>query len=1077
MKKAAAILLILLLPTPMFSQFITTSTSQTVPLMVQNVLLSNNGIPSCGGTIFNVTWQAGPSASSTNGIGTFTNTNPNFPMTSGMILSTGNVSDAPGPNTTTQGFGSNAWAGDGQLLTYMQSLGFNVTTYRNAAILEFDFVPLTNIMNFDFVFASEEYGVFQCEYSDAFAFFLNNVTTGTPVENLALIPATTIPISVTSIRDAQFNLGTGTCLSANVDFFGAFYGNGNGANAPINFNGRTVKMQANKVVVAGQRYHIKFVIADRKDNDYDSAVFLGNFTTGEFISGTGQYAGLGDLSAAANLAICNAPITVQAGPTAVPNATYTWTLNSSPTPIVGANLHTYTATQAGTYSVLMTLPNGCQLTDSIVIDYLPPIQANPAGNLTACTGRTFDLNSKKPTILGTLPAWSHPIKFYTRLQDAEASLQALTNSQSSFFPGTEGQQIWARLVDESTGSNCFVIQSFFLNFTPRTTPAFDQAGPFCVGDNIVLPTISNNVPPISGTWALTTNNVTTRVYTFTPNTVLFPCATSVDMTVVINNTPIAPQFNNVGPYCAGTAIQALPTTSLNGISGTWTPALDNAQTTIYTFKPNVGSCALDARLEIIIKPLIITSFTQVAPICSGATLLPLPTTSDNGILGNWSPQINSSATTTYTFTPTPGQCASTKKMTIIVNTIPTVTVEIQNICAGLSAKVEARPVPAGNYTYEWTVPAGVTNPGNAQEFQTTTAGNNSVIITSVAGCRSASASGNLTITPIATFQVRSSPVCEGTPAKVEAVTLVGVPADYSYVWTVPTGVTNPGNIDIFNTNVVGNYRVIATSIATNCQSPPASVAVQINPKPVVSLPQNGYICVDSSGATIAGSGSSFALNTGLSAALYSFEWFTNSTSNGVTTPSFTAVTPGTYKVIVTNLTTLCSATASATIVPSLPPTSITLTASNYFENNQTISVAVLPAGVYEYQLDGGFYQDGNEFTNVDSGIHEVRVRDKKACGSVGDSILTVDYPHFFTPNGDGFNDKWNVNELKNPSVATIVYVYDRYGKLLKQLAVNGEGWDGTYNGSPMLSDDYWFKILYTEKGIAKEFKAHFSLKR
>ena len=246
---------------------------------------------------------------------------------------------------------------------------------------------------------------------------------------------------------------------------------------------------------------------------------------------------------------------------------------------------------------------------------------------------------------------------------------------------------------------------------------------------------------------------------------------------------------------------------------------------------------------------------------------------------------------------------------------------------------------------------------------------------------------------------------------------------------------------------------------------------------MVNLSQNGYICVNSSGATIPGSGASFILDTALSALNYGFEWFTNGVSNGVTTSSFTAVAPANYKVIVKNLITLCTATATATVVASLPPTSLKLTASNYFENNQTITVDVLPIGVYEYQIDNGAYQDSNVFTNLDSGLHAVRVRDKKACGSVGDSMMTIDYPHFFTPNGDGYNDKWNVTDLKNNSVSSTVLIFDRFGKLLKQISVNGEGWDGTYNGTDLISDDYWFAIKYTENGIEKEFKAHFSLKR
>ncbi|MFN4198131.1 MAG: T9SS type B sorting domain-containing protein, partial [Flavobacterium sp.] len=88
----------------------------------------------------------------------------------------------------------------------------------------------------------------------------------------------------------------------------------------------------------------------------------------------------------------------------------------------------------------------------------------------------------------------------------------------------------------------------------------------------------------------------------------------------------------------------------------------------------------------------------------------------------------------------------------------------------------------------------------------------------------------------------------------------------------------------------------------------------------------------------------------------------------------------------------------------------------------------------------------------------------------------INYPPFFTPNQDGYNDTWNIiggDQLVNAKI----YIFDRYGKLLKQISPNGEGWDGTYNGRPLPSTDYWFTINYEENGTPKEFKAHFSLKR
>ncbi|MBY0487257.1 MAG: choice-of-anchor L domain-containing protein, partial [Flavobacteriaceae bacterium] len=278
-----------------FSQVINVNTTTyTVPQLVQNVLFGSTASAACAGTLSNITWSTGTNFGSTNGIGYFTNTNPTFPLANGVILSSGNVAAAPGPNTTTQGNGT--WAGDLQLFNYITALGIDpgLIDYNNATILEFDFVPLSNTMSFDFLFASEEYGTFQCDYSDAFAFFLTNVTTGSAPINLALVPGTTDPISVTTIRDGLYN---GTCLpplDVNPTYFGSYtpssLTNPASLAAPTNFNGLTVKMTASSNVVPNNTYHIKLVIADRNDDSYDSAVFLGggSFNIGSAItSGSG----------------------------------------------------------------------------------------------------------------------------------------------------------------------------------------------------------------------------------------------------------------------------------------------------------------------------------------------------------------------------------------------------------------------------------------------------------------------------------------------------------------------------------------------------------------------------------------------------------------------------------------------------------------------------------------------------------------------------------------------------------------------------------------------------------------------
>ena len=256
-------------------------------------------------------------------------------------------------------------------------------------------------------------------------------------------------------------------------------------------------------------------------------------------------------------------------------------------------------------------------------------------------------------------------------------------------------------------------------------PTFNPAPPICAGGTSApLPTTSLN--GITGTWSPAINNTVTTIYTFTPNA--GQCATTTTMTIQVGT--VAPVFTQVAPICTGATLAALPTTSTNGVVGTWSPALNNTATTTYTFTPSSGTCSSNATMTITVNPLSITPiFLDVTPICNGGTLLPLPTTSQNGVTGTWSPALNNLATTTYTFTPTSGQCALTATKSIIVNPVLGVTVNSPTVCSGTSAIVTATPTLPGNYSYAWTVPTGATNPGNVPTFTATVSGAYSVVIT------------------------------------------------------------------------------------------------------------------------------------------------------------------------------------------------------------------------------------------------------------------------------------------------------------------------------------------------------------
>ncbi len=202
-----------------------------------------------------------------------------------------------------------------------------------------------------------------------------------------------------------------------------------------------------------------------------------------------------------------------------------------------------------------------------------------------------------------------------------------------------------------------------ITVTSSITPTFNPVAAICSGATLAaLPTTSTN--GITGVWAPALNNTATTTYTFTPG--IGQCATTTTLTITVNPN-LTPTFVAVAAICSGDPLAPLPTTSTNGINGTWAPALDNTATTTYTFTPNAGQCATTTTLTITVNPLITPTFAAVAAICSGDPLAPLPTTSTNGINGTWAPALDNTATTTYTFTPNAGQCATTTTLTITVN--------------------------------------------------------------------------------------------------------------------------------------------------------------------------------------------------------------------------------------------------------------------------------------------------------------------------------------------------------------------------------------------------------------------------
>ncbi|WP_443632543.1 T9SS type B sorting domain-containing protein [Candidatus Marifrigoribacter sp. Uisw_064] len=277
------------------------------------------------------------------------------------------------------------------------------------------------------------------------------------------------------------------------------------------------------------------------------------------------------------------------------------------------------------------------------------------------------------------------------------------------------------------------------------------------------------------------------------------------------------------------------------------------------------------------------------------------------------------------------------------------------------------------------------------------------------------------------------------------------------------------------------------------------VILKVEELPTIVIDGSYRLCVDVLGNPIQqedGADSPPVIDTGLDANLYTFVWYYDSVEMfGEIGASLVALAGGEYSVTVTERATGCSNSADTLVTLSSPPLVYSAeVVSGAFAINEVIHtdssgvtdtytgthvihVTVEGLGDYVFQLDDGVFQEGDVFIDVLPGLHVVTIQDVNGCGSVEIEVSVIDYPRFVTPNQDGYHDTWNIIGIATGDPTAKIYIFDRFGKLLKQISPLGEGWDGTYNGNPLPSSDYWFRVEYTEDDIQKEFKGHFTLKR
>jgi gliding motility-associated-like protein len=672
----------------------------------------------------------------------------------------------------------------------------------------------------------------------------------------------------------------------------------------------------------------------------------------------------------------------------------------------------------------------------------------------------------------------------------------------------------------------------------NVTPTFNTISPVCVGTTISLPLVSTN--GVNGTWAPAFNPNVTTTYTFTPNP--GECATTASIQVVVSQIPSVTATPNSETICSLQSTGITLTSSISTTTFSWTTtAIDvsgdssgtgnvisqvlTATGTLvgnvqYTITPtNIGCSGAPISVTVLVTPkptLIATAASN--SICSGsATAINLvgsiPNTNfswnliQNNVTGGsigtgnviaqtLNTVTNSSGEAVYAITPLVNGCSGiTTTISIIVNPIPVAVINPaggQTLCSGQTTAISFSS-PVINTVFNWTVNQTNLN-GASSGSGTTIAQALSVILPAVGsatyevtptsnGCIGTPVQVSVNVKPIPDFSAvpTQGPICSGdTTSMVLSPSLAGTVLTWTVVQNGVRGALGDSGTSIIQVlettgNDIGNAIYTITPELNGCVGNPTSVTVIVNPLPRPSL-TGGNICVDALGVSFL----NYTLDSGINNTDYTFQWYLNGALQTGSNNTFVATAAGNYSVIATNVLTGCvSSSVFATVTSSLPATSVSAMSTLAFDQNATITVTALnPNPNYQYALDYGALQFSNVFSNVNPGSHIVTVTDTNGCTNLSTNVFIIGYPTYFTPNNDGFNDYWNVIGLENQPTATI-FIYDRYGKLLKQISSKSLGWDGTYLGALLPTSDYWFTVEYIEPLTTdlKVFKSHFSLKR
>lgn len=741
-------------------------------------------------------------------------------ITNGILLTTGQASDA-GDAGSFLGIpfdADNDNGTDGDALMD----GLAGTTTFDLCKLEFDVSAQCNNLLIKYKFGSEEYLEYVGSINDAFGFFITgpNPAGGSyNNQNIALVPGTSLPVSIDNINDV-----TNSSL---------FVDNGSGTST-VEYDGITTLLTASTNVVPCANYHVVLAIADAADGALDSGVFLqfGGFSCPSPTITT---------NVAASLCTANtgsASVTV-AGLTP---ASYSWSPG-------GQTTSSITNQAPGTYTCSITFTNGVcapviqTRTVTITSPGVSPTVA--VSSNTPCTGATLSFTTNSN---GNSFSWSGPNSFSSTSQNPTIP------SASSLSAGQY------TLVVTNTVTGC--IKTTYLTTTVSPSPTITATSGFICGGGSTTLTASGGT---SYTWApatglsatsgsvVTANPGSTTEYTVTG--LNSGCSGTVTTTVSVGGNPTVSVTS--GSVCAGTS---LTLTASGAANYTWSPAAglssttgsvvvaNPTTTTVYSVLGASGTCTNTSSGTVTVVPLPTLSATN-GSVCGGSSA----TLTVSGATDyTWSPASDLSATngsvvtaspsvtTVYTITGSAFGCSSVTTSTVSVLSNPTVSVNGATVCAGSTVNISA----SGATNYTWSASPSLSQTTGSLVTCSPSSTETFTVIGANGSCTN-SAVGTVTVINLPVLSSASSSICSGNTGSLS------VSGATTYTW-LPSASLSPATGETVSANPSVTTVYTITGTMAGCSNT-TTATMSVVPLPTVSI-TNASVCVSNPSVTLSASG-------------------------------------------------------------------------------------------------------------------------------------------------------------------------------------------------------------------------------